>query len=86
MTHPELFPASEVGDRQPLPKGGYAARPGTGPASETCKTCRHLRRVKWHRKAYFKCGLVRATHGPGTDIRAGAAACREWESPNGGAK
>lgn len=23
-------------------KGGYAAVPGTGPANETCKTCRYL--------------------------------------------
>lgn len=78
--HPELFTPAEVGDREPrpIPKGGYPARPGTGPAGETCRTCRHLRRTTWRGKAYFKCGLVRATHGAGTDIRAGADACREW--------
>lgn len=84
--HPELFPTTEVGDRQPRPTGGYAARPGTGPAGETCRTCRHLRRVKREGgRTYSKCGLVPSSHGPGTDIRASAAACREWESPNGGA-
>lgn len=64
-----------------LPKG-YAAPPGTGPAGETCKTCRHYARVK-HAKVYRKCALVRAkwTNGPGTDILAKSPACKEWEKP-----
>lgn len=76
---PELFAADEVGERKPLPTGGYAARPGSGPAGETCKTCRHFRRVKHHDKTYLKCNLVEWTHGAGTDIKASAEACRRWE-------
>lgn len=60
---------------------GYAWAPGTGPAGETCSSCKHIAR---HRSAntYLKCGLVRAkwTHGPGTDIRARSPACKLWES------
>lgn len=63
----------------PQPKG-YAALPGTGPAGETCKTCKHLVRRQFS-KTYLKCGLMRAhwTGGPGSDIRAKAPACRHWE-------
>lgn len=57
-------------------------RPGTGPAGESCKTCRHLSPVEYHNKHYLKCGLMRAlwSHGPGTDIRAKWPACRAWEA------
>ena len=62
-------------------KSGHAWRPGTGPEGETCKTCKHIARVKFA-KTYIKCGLMRAqwTGGPGTDIRARDAACKMWES------
>lgn len=65
--------------RDPQPKG-YAALPGTGPAGETCKTCKHLVRRQFS-KTYLKCGLMwRAwTGGPGSDIRAKSPACRHWE-------
>jgi hypothetical protein len=63
-----------------LKKGSYAAPPGSGPAGETCKSCKHIYR---HQMAniYLKCALTRAhwTGGPGTDIRAGAPACSKWE-------
>ncbi len=61
---------------------GYAARPGTGPDGEKCKTCNHhvIRRMS---KRYHKCGLVIAnnyhTHGVGTDIRVNSPACTNWE-------
>ena len=60
---------------------GYAAMPGTGPAGETCKSCRHYV-IKQMAKAYRKCGLRRAvwTGGAGTDIRASAPACSKWEA------
>lgn len=63
-------------------KTGHAAPIGSGPAGETCKTCRHYKRVKWA-GIYRKCGLMRSrwTHGPGSDIRANDAACRHWEKP-----
>lgn len=62
--------------------GGYSAPPGTGPEGETCKSCKHLVRVETGaRRIYRKCGLQRHrwTHGPGTDIKASALACRCWE-------
>jgi hypothetical protein len=61
---------------------GYAARPGSGPAGETCATCKHLCRIR-HAKTYLKCGLVKHawTGGPKTDIRAKSPACQLWE-PN----
>lgn len=60
---------------------GYAAPPGTGPAGETCKTCRHIYRNQMS-KTYLKCELNRAawTGGAGSDIRASAPACRKWEA------
>lgn len=77
----ELFDLAEVGERKPLPKGGYPARPGSGPPGETCGTCRHYCRVKWHDKTYRKCGAAKEswTHGTGSDILARAAACVHWE-------
>lgn len=59
---------------------GYAALPGTGPAGETCKTCKNLIRRQFS-KTYLKCGLMRAhwTGGKGSDIRAKTPACRNWE-------
>jgi hypothetical protein len=59
---------------------GYAASPGSGPAGETCKTCKHLCRSTYNR-TYLKCGVIRHrwTRGPGTDIRAKSPACRIWE-------
>ena len=60
---------------------GYAWAPGTGPAGETCRTCRHYV-VKRMGGAYRKCALVRAkwTQGTGTDILARAPACAKWET------
>lgn len=60
---------------------GYAAPPGTGPAGETCKSCRHIYRNRMA-KTYLKCRLMQAswTGGVATDIRASAPACRRWEA------
>ena len=65
---------------------GYAAPPGTGPAGETCKTCRYKRTLSnggkkswikcYHREAYRSCCDA-------TDIKASAPACRHWEAING---
>lgn len=70
----------EKGKRRPTKPNGYAAIPGTGPAGETCRTCRHLARLKYA-KVYLKCLIERArwTCGPGTDIKAGSPACKKWE-------
>lgn len=59
---------------------GYAAAPGTGPAGETCATCKHAMR-SYGPKHYAKCELNRArwTHGIKTDIRLRTPACSKWE-------
>ena len=61
--------------------GGYASVPGTGPAGETCSTCRYIYRKRMA-KTYTKCALMVApwTGGGGTDIRAKAPACNKWEA------
>lgn len=62
---------------------GYADQPGTGPAGETCKTCRHLFRNRLA-KTYLKCRLAAAiwTGGRKTDVLAGSPACRLWDRPD----
>jgi hypothetical protein len=67
--------------RKPTQPKGYAARPGSGPAGETCGTCAHYLRVEGGNRAFPKCALMRRhwTHGPGSDIRRAAAACEKWE-------
>lgn len=61
---------------------GYAARPGTGPQGETCRTCKHKVTVGLASKSIVKCGLMRPvwTHGYGTDILASWPACAKWEA------
>ena len=70
---------------QPAPPKirGHAARPGTGPEGETCKSCKHYT-LRHFAGTYRKCGLTRAkwTGGAGTDIRAGDPACEKWEKPD----
>lgn len=59
------------------------ARPGTGPAGETCRTCAHRRQIKVA-NTYQKCGLMERhwTGGTGTDIKAAWAACNHWQPLN----
>lgn len=67
--------------RKQTAPNGYARRPGTGPAGETCKTCAHAVRVQGGSRKFLKCAVIRHrwTHGPGTDIKAGSPACEMWE-------
>lgn len=60
---------------------GYAARPGTGPEGETCKTCRHSYHGGTGRRRYPKCALTRACHRSSrrTDILMGAPACEKFQ-------
>lgn len=73
------------GDSLPLRRtfatGGYAAKPGTGPAGKTCRQCRNYVRVQRNDQFHPKCCLLEKqwTHGKGTDIKAGAAACAYFE-------
>lgn len=93
MSQGELF---QVGQRTPLPPpagrfaGNSRSRPtpatiGTGPAGETCRTCRHYTRLQHHDRVHLKCGLMQAywTHGPGSDIKAGWPACSQFERKDG---
>lgn len=60
---------------------GYAAPPGSGPAGETCATCKHS--YLHHRsgsKNWYKCALVKPTRGAATDLRLKWAACSRWEA------
>lgn len=52
----------------------YRGHPGAGPDGKTCGDCRHC-----HGGRYKKCGLVRETAGPGTDIRLKTPACEFFE-------
>lgn len=72
----DLFGSVVLPEKKSTKANGYAYPPGTGPANETCSTCSHFIRRLGGR--YFKCGLTRWTHGPGTDIRAKSPACKLW--------
>lgn len=63
----------------PVPRG-HAYFPGTGPAGETCGSCKHLYRNRLA-KTYLKCSLNKAkwTGGGASDVRARDAACKMWE-------
>lgn len=58
---------------------GYAGTPGRGPKGESCGSCEFC---NWTRsgsgKRFNKCGLVKMTRGPGTDIRRKSPACQFW--------
>jgi len=58
----------------------YPAAPGSGPDGATCKTCRHCTYNEMYSgRRYYKCGLVRSTHGYATDIRLKTPACSRYE-------
>lgn len=75
--------------RTPIVKNGYAAPPGTGPEGATCKQCQHKTSFgnSGGGKHFIKCELRRDTwtHGEGTDILAGSAACSKFEPKKGAA-
>ncbi len=61
---------------------GHAARPGSGPAGETCGSCAQYRSVQGGARSHPKCELARSrwTHGPGSDIRKCDPACERRSS------
>lgn len=71
----------EVEKPKPGQPKGNPAPIGSGPEGETCKSCDHSQRHAGGTKYFWKCGLVKPTHGPGTDIRLKWAACRFWKKP-----
>lgn len=64
-------------DKKGNVRGGFAAKPGTGPKGETCGSCVHIVR---RFAPYLKCALMQShwTNGPGTDIKARSPACAKW--------
>ena len=75
---PAMTPKERKRRKEPVPSG-HASKPGTGPAGETCGSCKHIFRNVLA-KTYLKCGLNRAmwTGGRKSDIRARDAACLKW--------
>lgn len=64
---------------------GYAAKPGTGPAGETCGSCKHSEHGGTGSRSFPKCALTRACHTSSrrTDILMRAPACEKWEADRG---
>lgn len=76
----DQLPLDIAGRWCPIPMGrAYAAKPGSGPDGERCGTCAHAVAREFGRR-YWKCALVPATKGPGTDIRLKTPACKKWEA------
>ena len=57
---------------------GYRYFPGSGPAGETCRTCKHILHTG-NDGRYKKCALVNFTRGPATDIKVKSPACKFWK-------
>jgi hypothetical protein len=78
MTLPET--AIQYAERLTRLKG-HAAPPGTGPAGETCGSCKYRASVMGGNKAFSKCDLMKhkRTHGSASDIRKKDPACSRWE-------
>lgn len=77
---PQSAQSQAVAKARQFKKGMYADWPGTGPAGETCGSCKHLHRRQFS-KTCLKCELTRAwwTGGSGTDIKSRSPACSKWE-------
>lgn len=58
----------------------FAAPPGTGPDGETCKTCKHICRIRLA-KNYYKCFLIKHLWkgSKRTDVLTRSPACNKWE-------
>ena len=80
IDEPEWSPSDDTprGKHYVEPRG-HADRPGTGPAGETCGSCRHRYRNELQSKAVYKCSLVEWTNGRATDILLRHRACSRWE-------
>ena len=60
---------------------GYAELPGTGPAGETCSSCKFKVSVIGGARSFPKCKLFEHgwTRGGASDIRVKSPACQLWE-------
>lgn len=61
-------------------KIGYAARPGSGPRRQRCRTCKSCMAVLSKGVRSHKCEVMAKiwSDDPATDIKPNAPACREW--------
>lgn len=58
---------------------------GIKEGNDTCKTCEHCLRERYHGRTYFKCELWHISNSEATDIRLKNKACNKYEreSKNG---
>ena len=58
---------------------------GIKEGNDTCKTCEHCLRERYHGRTYFKCELWHISNSEATDIRLKNKACNKYEkrSENG---
>lgn len=66
--------------KAPVAREGWADKPGTGPAGETCGSCTYCEAFHY-RKRYYKCAAREGDHwkgGRATDIRPLDPACSKW--------
>ena len=58
---------------------------GIKEGDDTCKTCKHCLRERYHGRTYFKCELWYISNSAATDIRLKNRACNKYEreSENG---
>lgn len=81
VSEPRLLTAGGNVKRKETPNG-YAARPGSGPAGETCKTCEFKYQVEIRSgRKFWKCLKVqhRWSGCYASDIRLKSPACSFWE-------
>lgn len=75
-------PVGPKGGKHYVKPWGYYMPPGTGPAGETCKTCKHITVKGNCAGRYLKCrrSISKWTGGRKSDILANSPACSGWES------
>ena len=60
-------------------KRGYVSPPGTGPAGETCRTCRNARPVDCNSRVWF-CDMVPDSRADrGAEISLATKSCGRWQ-------
>lgn len=63
------------GRRYPRMQEIYGIKEG----NDTCKTCKHCIRERYHGRTYFKCELWFISNSAATDIRLKNKACNKYE-------
>lgn len=79
ITAAEVRSRRAIKQRSPAATG-YFMPPGTGPAGETCGSCKNCVGQQFS-KTYYKCKLAEKiwTHSRRTDILKRSDACAKWE-------